>query len=337
LISRLVVHWLNLPLFLPASPLTSPTSSWLGRWECSVGGWTMTLDATSNLHQDYGALKRSDRIALTHVAEVRRVDGQVFSSEAALNVLYGFQMAFSFALGRWVAPSLPVGFDTRGQRIWEQWASWRCDSFAGFHSWLDTHRSADLREFVVAFMSDWLDVARTDVLRYVAHHLIAANQPRTTTEARIMLVQAAIEYLGWITFVVEQQMSKKAYEKLHASDKLTMLLKASRIPTRIPAQLTDLRAFAAGIKRHPKAHGLPRDGPRTLPPVRNMLVHPTDAGEPYRRKKLVVESWLLSMHYANLLLLSRIGYRGRYQPHPLVGSSTWAHTPVNVPWSRRKT
>ena len=52
------------------------------------------------------------------------------------------------------------------------------------------------------------------------------------------------------------------------------------------------------------------------------LVHPKDAGEPYRAWRLVTE-------YGELLLLHRIGYKGKYLSRTDTGE--WANS-IPVPW-----
>ena len=98
-----------------------------------------------------------------------------------------------------------------------------------------------------------------------------------------------------------------------------MLVDAS-IPLEIPADFTALEAFATKDSR---------DGPQAVIWVRNRLVHPKDAGEPYRIENLVLNAWQLSMHYAQLLLLHR--YDGPYLPPFPPGR--FAHDSEAVPWA----
>ena len=321
-----IIHWLNLPQIFPSQQLSAAGAHWAGRWECSAAGWDLTIDSRPDLQAVLGNVRGTSRSAHTHTAALRRSDGSTFSSAEAGQVIFGFQMALSCALGRWVAPALPVGFDPHGRRVWEQWAPWRCDPIRGQMGWLDPHKGDDLRTFVTAFIDHWCDPARRDVVRYFTHHLLAANCPATMVEGRIMLIQAGMEYLGWVSKVITGAVPKSEYESPQwpASRKLRTLLNDAGIPTKLPTGYPALEDLA-------KKKSFKGEGPETLTKVRNMLVHPKDANEPYRIDQLVAEAWHLSLQWGNLLLLAWLGYSGSYQPWTFSG--TTGHTPEPVPWA----
>lgn len=319
-LTRLVVHWVNLPFMLPTAPLHTHTGSWAGRWTCEVAGWRLTLDARPDLAQCWSEVTDDRTFVISHTGELRRIDGGTFTTEGAVEVLHAWQIAFSFALGRWVAPALPVGFYEH-RRVWEQWVGWRCDRAGAYYHWWDTHRADDLADMTRRFLEAWFG-ADHDVVRHLAHHLISANHAGTPLEARLMLVQSALEYLGWTTYVLTGRQSKEQYRKLHADDHIRQLLADASVPVSLPAELAALRAVAAANSA---------DGPRAVTWMRNRLVHPKDAGEPYRVKHALLQAWQLSMHYGELLLLHRLGYRGTYLRR--FPSGRWAHDHEIVPWA----
>jgi hypothetical protein len=102
---------------------------------------------------------------------------------------------------------------------------------------------------------------------------------------------------------------------------LRELLNDAGIPTAIPAELNALRQ----VLDEP---GL--DGPRALTWLRNRLVHPKDAAEPYRIENAVQHGWLLSMQYLDLLTLHRLHYNGNYLRRV---SGGFAHDSQPVPWA----
>jgi hypothetical protein len=109
---------------------------------------------------------------------------------------------------------------------------------------------------------------------HVCHHLIAANHSSTTLEARIMLVQATLEYLSWVKYVLSGVRSGREHKNINAHDHLKELLVDANISKDIPAGLPALQQFATD-------EGL-ADGPEVVTRLRNRLVHPKDAREPYR-------------------------------------------------------
>ncbi len=322
-LTRVAVHWVNLSSIWPAEVIRvrSPEGE-INCWAVEAAGWHLSLASRQDIAETLNTLKRPSKFAITQVGELRRVDNSSFEADDAAHALFGLQMALSLALGRWVPPALPVGYAADGNRVWEHWAAWRCDSFAGYPSWWDDQNGNDLKDFVRVFMEAWFDPGRQDSLRHLAHHVIASNHMSTTPEARIMLAEAGMEYFSWVKYVIMGGRSRRAH-KNSAQQHLGELLNAANIPAGIPAELPALEQFGAeeGVT----------DGPTLVTRVRNRLVHPKDAGEPYRIRNLVFEAWLLSMHYSELLLLHELGYRGRYRRR--FPTNGWAHDRHAVPWA----
>ena len=322
-IVRVVTHWFNMPQIFPAERLQVGGSHWSGRWSCDVDGWILTLDCRHDHTSVFMDADATPKAVMTHIGELRKENGSAFDSTTVENVLFAFQMAFSFAFGRWVAPALPVGFDASGTRVWEQWVDWRCDEVHRYGGWADTHRSDDLRDYVRLFVAAWLDPAHHDIVKYFAHHVIAGNHSGTTVEGRIMIVQAGMEYLSWVDNVLAKKLSARKYESQYknAHDVVRGLLETANIPTEVPIELDVLSTVVCEKKL---------DGPESVTRVRNKLVHPKKPAEVYQIEGLVVQAWQLSMHYGDLLLLSRLGYHGKYMPRFPPGR--WAHSSVDVPW-----
>lgn len=322
-LTRVVMHWVNLPWILPAKDLHGEWGSWAGLWEAQGAGWCMTLSSRPDIGRVLPLMKRSRNFGVTYTGELRRVDGSSFDVNSAADALYGWQVSLSFALGRWVAPALPVGFDSADRRAWEQWAPWRCDETSGYLSWWDDHNGDDLKDFVALFLDAWCDSARRDLVWHVCHHLIAANHSSTTLEARIMLVQATLEYLSWVRYVLSGTRSGREHKNIRTRDHLKELLVAASITKDIPAALPVLQQFAT-------EEGL-ADGPEVVTCLRNRLVHPKDAREPYQIRHLVLQAWQLSMQYGELLLLHELDYRGQFGRR--IPPRKWAHTREPVPWA----
>jgi hypothetical protein len=321
-LQRLVVHWVNLPPIYSVGPPRPDRIYRAGQWRCQAAGWELAMFARPDLNRVETELSESRCLALTHVGELTRIDESDFSADEAREILFGFQLCLSVALGRWVAPALPVGFDKEDRRIWEQWAPWRCDFYSGFLHWWDPITGDDLSDFVSLFIRAWATKSDHDLVWHMAYHVIAANHSGTTVEGRIMLAQSALEYLAWTKYVLTGQVSRKDYKRLGAAEHLRRMLLGASIPTDIPSSLPALQQLA-------NEHSF--DGPQAVTWLRNRLVHPKDPGEPYRIKNLIAEAWLLSMNYSELLLLHQLNYRGSYLPRFPLGR--FAHDREPVPWS----
>jgi hypothetical protein len=322
-LDELVVHWVNVPSVEPAEPLESRTASWSGRWSGCGGGWSFVLDAREDHTHVVAAAKDTPFCVVTHTGTFRRTGGQQFTPAEAEHALAGLHVALSFALGRWVAPTLATGF-VEGRRVWELWSTWRCEAMLPVYSWWDTHTGDDLRAFVSEFLDAWVDPDGHDVVRHVAHHIVEANKSSMTLEARVMLAGAAMEYLSWVTFVIGGLRTAKEHKPSRASDNLRELLVRAGIPINIPGDLDALARLSLPTDQ-------PQDGPAAIAWVRNKLVHPKDAREPYRLKHVLLQTWQLLMNYSELLLLHEVGYTGAYCVRFPLGQ--WAHDSQPVPWA----
>ena len=322
-LDQVVVHWVNLPTIPPATATSGPHGARDGRWQVEVDGWELTLDGRDDLVDVRDQARENDeQFLVTHIGRLRRADRSVFDATTAAEVLHGWQVALSFALGRWVAPALPVGFDGNGHRVWEEWAPWRCDPLDGCAAaWWDTRTGDDLAEFVTAFLEAYLDPAQHDEVRFVAVHAIAANHSGTTSEARVMLAQAALEHFAWVRLVLSTRMTATAAKHLGAAGRIGCVLTDAKISREVPAGLPALAA---------KAEQRSLDGPEVATWVRNRLIHPKRPGEPYEIEGLVWQTSQLLLEYCELLLLYRLGYKGRFvRRYP---PDRWAHAEA-VPWA----
>ena len=136
---HVVLHLTNLPWIFPFGS---------GRMVLSGAGWEVVLEGRVDHSAVSEELKRSLFFAVTHAGRLRRADGASFRASEAAEAIEAFQVALSFALGRWIAPVAPVGFDGSGRRVWEQWANWRCSPASGYLPWWSTADGDDLKHFV---------------------------------------------------------------------------------------------------------------------------------------------------------------------------------------------
>lgn len=129
-LSSVRMHWMDLPAILPAEPLTDGRSVWAGSWEAVGAGWRLRLDKRPDLAATTRASRDSPH-AVTHVGSLTRTDGATFTGDEAVNALASWQLALSFAIGRWVLPALPWGLTADGTSAWAAWLPWRSDATSG--------------------------------------------------------------------------------------------------------------------------------------------------------------------------------------------------------------
>jgi len=232
-------------------------------------------------------------------------------------------VTFSFAFGRWVAPVLPIGYDSAGSVVWEMWTSPICDPAKSIGSpSLYRGRPADLAELVRCALPAFNDAARPGNTRFQMSLAIQAVEAGFV-EQRILAAAPALEHLAWTELVLNGRWSRKDYDDRHTEDRLRYILQLANIPTDIdPTALPALAKFAQTNRI---------DGPTAVTRVRNRLIHPqTPQDQIYKHDGLVEDAWHLSRRYATLLLLHSIGYHGEYIDP--VRNTGWEGTTAPVPW-----
>jgi hypothetical protein len=331
-LQRVLVHWMNLPDIVGKVGLFASNAGgkhwWAGRWEAQVDGWTLTLDSRPDHREVLKDAHLRHLYVLTHTMEIRRSDGSSFDVPAAKHLLEALRVGLSFAFGRWVAPLLPIGYDTNDQIAWETWTSPICDPAERIGSaWLYPGRPDDLTEFVTRTLAAFNDHCRPGITRFQMTLGVQTVQSGFV-EQRIMTAFPALENLAWQALVLSGQMTSTVYNSERAQDKLRRLLTGAHIATDVDAAALPALAAYASTER--------LDGPAAITRVRNRLIHPRSPDDQiYRYEGLVQDVWLLVRRYLTLLILHSIGYQGSYVK--LVPLAGWAGDTVPVPWQTAKT
>ncbi|GIJ49375.1 hypothetical protein Val02_62610 [Virgisporangium aliadipatigenens] len=327
-LQRVIVHWINLPDIQAYGRIATENDCWNGRWQTEVDGWRVTLDRRHD-HAHVTEKATAPVFVLTHVMEVRRVGGDDFDVASVRQVLECLRVCFSFAFGRWVAPALPVGFDSADEVVWEEWTAPICDPYRKIGAaWLYRLRADDLMELVERALPAFLDPDRPGATRF---QMVLAVQAVETgfLEQRIMSAFPALENLAWITLALSGLVTRSEYRNSKTwpgERRLRRLLELAQVPIDIDkAELPALADFAAAEKLD--------DGPAAVVKVRNRLIHPKSPhDEIYQLDGLVKDAWFLSRHYLTLLILHSIGYQGSYVKLFPPGGSAGDAKPV--PWAQ---
>ena len=213
---RLVVPWVNLPALRGTGVIEDHESTLSGRWQADVGGWTVTLDRRGDHRDIWAVIKDEGATAVTHVMQIRRTDDAAFTPEDVDPVLEALHLGMSFAVGRWVAPVAPVGFDVAGRRVWEQWAARVCTAGVPGTLWWwwdqDDEHLAELLGLVVDRFSE--AGGRFSARFLLASAIQSAGGGGGYVEQRIMTATAALEHLAWSVLHVDGAMTKEEFEHL---------------------------------------------------------------------------------------------------------------------------
>lgn len=282
---------------------------YLGTWVLETQDWVITIDGAPSADQTFHRSLRSlAGYGITHIGKIQKVNGAAFRYDDARELLGYLAYFLSFCRGNWVAPLLPVGIDSDGNRQWEEWREWPVGRWENIQTWFNlfsnTCVSNPFAGCLRRLRSDtWGEAVRLSIWWY-----ISCNTRAGGLEGSLVLSQAAFELLSWTHLVEDSKvLSKRGFEDLPASDKLRLLLSNAKIQLAIPDTLTELQKLSKSSSW--------QDGPHALTEMRNGLVHP---GPKKRRIVLdadpiaVFEAWSLSLWYLELLLLWIFEYEGDY-------------------------
>jgi len=321
---------LNVPAPVDAQALSSPHAVWAGRLRLAFGAWIVVLDAGPDATARQQELEETAGVAATHAGRLSRDDGASFSPAQAAEVLEGLQLALSLA--RWVAPARLIGYDHNDQSVWQKWADPKIDRWEPGLSWWNGKHTGDLRDYVTCFADVHADPLRRPVLERLARYAVAASGALSvSTEASMLLSQAAIELLAWVR--LKPTMSRSQYDKLHFDGELRKLLQLATIDANIPASLPHLRSYQQHRRQTNPALSPHGDGPEILGQIRNDFTHPkltSPNPEVYTVLDALTDAWRLALHYLDLLILHWIDYHGSYSSRLPDQHSVYDDKPV--PW-----
>ncbi|MFJ5882321.1 hypothetical protein [Kitasatospora cineracea] len=230
----------------------------------------------------------------------------------------------SFGFGRKVVPALPIGYDTNGEIVWEQWFSPLLDRAQSIGSgWLHDGSPGDCTELVTRALRAFTDPSLKGATRF---QMQMATESVATgfVGQRILSVAPVLENLARTKLVLGNLMTREDFKSCPVEDELRYLLTSAGEPTSIdPIALPTLAKYATDRQI---------DGPTAVTRIRNRLVHPKILAEDlYAHEGLAAEVWRLSLHYATLMILRRIGYRSSYQRQVRLGR--WAGDTQPAPWA----
>ncbi|GAB2331386.1 hypothetical protein STREPTOSP366_65350 [Streptomyces variabilis] len=338
-LDRVVAHWFNLPHWHGSAHLVAraadgtPRLVPAGRSVYEADGWKITLDVRPDHKAVFSGVRRADVYAMTHVMEIRRLNGTTFTAAEVTPVLGALHVGLSFALGRWVAPALPVGQNDQRETVWGQWRPMLCDPARGISSgWWYPEDQTSVVDLLACLLPAFRDPYRGQALRLQMQYAITAIADRGFVEQRIMSGAAGLEHVMWQELVLSGRLTEAEYTSRAwpAHRKLRVVLRDAGVDLGVHEDR--LLAAAAFATQQQVDGDRSADGADIVTRVRNRLVHPKETQEPvYAVKGLVTETWLLTRHYLALLVLHSIGYRGSYQD--LSRTNRWVGETKPVPWA----
>lgn len=299
------------------------SESWL-RLSLGSGVWEVLIES----HKDYFTLHHDRRekcnVVLSGIGVLHRTDGAEFSTAEAVEFLDGLRIFLSFAFSEWCPPVLLVGTTADDSRLWERWANYDIQTGWNPKGWLGPWQRTAMTEAFPGFCDLWVREEWREPLQLAVTWLIEASRQSGGTEGAIAFGQIPLEMLAWLVLIEEEEvLSKNAAKRLRAGGRLEKLLRACRIPVRVPSRLKALKTVAENTDC--------QNGPQITTKVRNTIIHPDKKNRGFlpgwerdhgaKPSEVRWETKQLFKWYITLVLLSLMGYSGKYAnrltPHKL--------------------
>lgn len=294
---------------------------WWGRAILEEGGWEIWLDTVWNRREIEDQLDADGGYAITGMGRLRRIDGSLFSVDDAKDLLELLRYLLTIPHGGWIEALLPIGFDSSGDRSWQEWSVWQVTPWKKARvSWAHELNRDTLTSLLPGLFDRWSDEDWRQVIRLATGWYVEANTG-VAAQPRIVVEQIALELLSWVSLVEERGvLSGPAFERLPGADKIRRLLAMAKVPADIPARFGRLL-----LEAPTRSWG---DGPGALTGLRNAVVHLSKRQRLVQSVDLMSEASWLGLWYLELALLWFLGYRSGYRSRILPSSR-----PEAVPWS----
>ena len=284
-----------------------------------IAGWSVRLTTTSDTQ---------DR-EFTHVARCRHESGSPGVDDVE-RLRWRLHMLLGFVAGHEVNVGPVAGLDANGAVVFAMWGAGRNRTGKPGVYWCTEPLLGDaLGSLSIGFGRVAEDEALLRVLDRGIGHLLAAAAQSEVLDLRIPIACTGIELMAWANLQRRGWLGLDALAKLPAGSMARLLLKSCRIPAELPETFEHLPARIRRV-------GQPDwGGPEVLFNIRNSLVHPPKRlDEPeWPSGDELLEAWLLSTWYLELVLLETLGYSGKYWCRLRLGRSVWDTEPV--PWTTR--
>ena len=253
--------------------------------------WSIDITGVQNIREAVKTLQQTRGHGITYTGSVTRSDGTTFRVNDVEPLLEALRFFLSIARGAVCSLALVRGQNEKSQEAWVRWGAHHSEPWRDYHTAFPRMHSDILSDLFPEFWILLMDQENNNgsILRALDWYLQSnVSAPYIGT----ILTFAALEAFSFLLLNDgEDGNTKKRIERY---------LSNMQIPLDLPKSCESLRVL--------------RDwetGPQALVAIRNNLVHPQrDLGGVSNMDYW--EAWHLGQWYFELMLLSRLGYQGRY-------------------------
>ena len=284
--------------------------------------WRLQIRALPNIDSILDTIASTNGRAVTHIGEIQRTDGQLFTAGEADNLLSALRSFLSFVNGRYCSMAFAHGTDQHGHHRLIQLGMGHVEPGRLNGSlFLTVGGSDDLPIIFSGFYEPFLEPHwKEDVCSAIDWYLLSNETPSNGT----VITQTALEILSRR---VLESIGLVRIDEMLAENRFKTALALRDIPIEIPRSLKNLSRLA---KQQNWATGI-----EAIVAIRNDLIHGDRKSKKFREKEnllAMVELHELGQWYVEMILLSMFRYEGRYRNRIArfespISVVPWAHKP----------
>ncbi|GKV70575.1 hypothetical protein NCCP2716_30730 [Sporosarcina sp. NCCP-2716] len=294
-----------------------------GRVELQYKNYLVVIDKVPDSKKIYENLKEQNGFAITHIGQIKRLDGKEFELEEIERFLEKIVWILSFVAGRRVDIN-HLYTDLEGYNA----ICYRIPSISSWKNIVNWYprNSRDSLEKVLYCLLELMedDYWEKQLPRILSYYFDGFGS--SYIDNKIIIIQAGLETLAWAYLVeTKEVLSKNKYNALgSAASKMERLLKELKI---------DFRGDDIPGIQEMKLNS--KSGPQFLSTIRNDIVHPERKKTKLNDEQLYF-TWRMGIVYFELALLAIGGYEGEYC-NMLLNFDYLAKRVQKVPWSESNT
>lgn len=301
LMDSYILHIINYVDFI-GSVVRSTERSYRGEIHLEIDGWNIKIQKRHDYKEKdiFKVLKNNQGYGITHIIEIKRIDGKKFNKNDASKIVDVLTCVFNISSGRHISMPIEIGMVNK-KIIYENYQIQLISPYRVMSNWFPKHRGEVLKDLFYKIYSKFDDEYIQRVIKEVIHQYIEILETRFL-ENKIIHSQIALEKLSYVLLTQQSPkiISNTQFKKNAFKRNLELILNELAIEVELNKEYNFFKSDF-------------NSSPHLLAGYRNHIAHPKPKpvfeGYSVDKKFLILK---LSIYYTEMLMLYLIGYDDIY-------------------------
>lgn len=284
-----------------------------------IEGWSIEMQKRHDYKDIFNVLGKSIENSITHIIEIKRIDGEKFKKNDASKICEVLKWVFNITTGRHISMPIEIG-ELDKELVYKNYQKQLTSVYRSRANWFPKHKGKVLEELFYQIYDKFDDSYLKKVIGDVILQYVEILET-TFLENKIIHSQIALEKLSYVLLTQQspQIISNTKFKKNSFSENLECILEKLNVEAKLKEEYT---IFESDFE----------SGPHLLAQYRNHIAHPKPKPifENYsiEKKYLILE---LSIYYVELLMLYLVGYNEVYFNR--LNFPEWQGNYEELPWN----